>query len=81
MILEAFEPAGLTPGTRRGPRAGRGQHPLLPTTAAIIWPRDRQRHLHRRTRWSTLLERWVEQYPILSIEDGMAEDDWDGWRC
>ncbi|MDH3713898.1 MAG: phosphopyruvate hydratase [Gammaproteobacteria bacterium] len=24
---------------------------------------------------------WVAQYPILSIEDGMAEDDWDGWRA
>jgi enolase len=24
--------------------------------------------------------KWVEQYPIISIEDGMAEDDWDGWR-
>ena len=23
---------------------------------------------------------WVEQYPIISIEDGMAENDWDGWR-
>jgi enolase len=23
--------------------------------------------------------RWVDQYPILSIEDGMAENDWDGW--
>jgi enolase len=23
---------------------------------------------------------WVEQYPILTIEDGMAEDDWDGWK-
>ena len=22
---------------------------------------------------------WVDQYPIISIEDGMAEDDWDGW--
>ena len=26
------------------------------------------------------LARWVEQYPILTIEDGMAEDDWDGWK-
>ncbi|MET0195127.1 MAG: phosphopyruvate hydratase [Hyphomicrobiaceae bacterium] len=25
------------------------------------------------------LERWVDAYPIVSIEDGMAEDDWDGW--
>jgi enolase len=25
-------------------------------------------------------ESWVNQYPIVSIEDGMAEDDWDGWK-
>lgn len=25
-------------------------------------------------------ENWVRQYPIASIEDGMAEDDWDGWK-
>ena len=28
-----------------------------------------------------LLARWVDTYPILSIEDGLAEDDWDGWRA
>jgi enolase len=26
-----------------------------------------------------LYEKWVSQYPIVSIEDGMAEDDWQGW--
>jgi enolase len=26
-------------------------------------------------------ENWVRQYPIASIEDGMAEDDWDGWKA
>jgi enolase len=25
-------------------------------------------------------ENWVKQYPIVSIEDGMAEDDWQGWK-
>ncbi len=25
-------------------------------------------------------KRWTEKYPIISIEDGMAEDDWDGWK-
>jgi enolase len=25
-------------------------------------------------------EKWVKQYPILSIEDGMAENDWEGWK-
>jgi enolase len=28
-----------------------------------------------------LWARWVEQYPIVSIEDGMAEDDWGGWAA
>ncbi len=27
-----------------------------------------------------LYEEWVRQYPIISIEDGFAEDDWEGWR-
>ena len=27
-----------------------------------------------------VLAGWVERYPIVSIEDGMAEDDWEGWR-
>ena len=26
-----------------------------------------------------LYSRWLEEYPIVSIEDGLAEDDWDGW--
>ncbi|HEX2200521.1 MAG TPA: phosphopyruvate hydratase [Gammaproteobacteria bacterium] len=27
-----------------------------------------------------ILASWVEQYPIISIEDGMSENDWEGWR-
>ncbi|HUO45155.1 MAG TPA: phosphopyruvate hydratase [Burkholderiales bacterium] len=27
-----------------------------------------------------LLADWIKRYPIISIEDGMAEDDWDGWK-
>jgi enolase len=27
-------------------------------------------------RWA----KWVDRYPVISIEDGLAEDDWDGWR-
>ena len=26
------------------------------------------------------LEDWVNKYPIISIEDGMAEEDWEGWK-
>ncbi len=28
-----------------------------------------------------MLAGWVENYPIISIEDGLAEDDWDGWTA
>ena len=27
-----------------------------------------------------MYEEWVEKYPIVSIEDGLAEEDWDGWK-
>ena len=32
------------------------------------------------TEMTALLASWVEKYPIVSIEDGLAEDDWEGWR-
>lgn len=30
--------------------------------------------------WIDVLESWVDKYPIISIEDGAAEGDWDGWK-
>ena len=30
--------------------------------------------------WTNMLTAWVDKYPIISIEDGMAEGDWDGWK-
>jgi len=30
--------------------------------------------------WTNMLTTWVDKYPIISIEDGMAEGDWDGWK-
>ncbi len=30
--------------------------------------------------WTEMLAGWVDKYPIISIEDGMAEADWDGWK-
>ena len=48
--------------------------------------RDGRYHLESEGRslsseeFADLLEDWVKRYPILSIEDGMAEDDWDDWK-
>jgi enolase len=30
--------------------------------------------------WINIMATWVDKYPIISIEDGMAEGDWDGWK-
>ena len=32
------------------------------------------------TEWTDILATWCDKYPIISIEDGMHENDWDGWK-
>lgn len=32
------------------------------------------------TEWANMLATWCDKYPIISIEDGMDESDWDGWK-
>jgi enolase len=78
MILRAIEDAGLKASE---------QAALALDVASTHFYRDGTYHLRidgGRTLDADgmidLLERWVKQYPILSIEDGLAEDDWDGWR-
>jgi len=78
MTLRAIEAAGLKLGE---------QAALALDVASTHFYRDGTYHLcvEDGSRLSAdgmiaLLERWVKQYPIVSIEDGLAEDDWDGWR-
>ena len=78
LILEAVAAAGLTPGKDAA---------LAIDVASTHFCRDGRYHLRAdggaaltADDMTTLLTRWVETYPILSIEDGLAEDDWDGWR-
>jgi enolase len=78
MILRAIEDAGLKPGK---------QAALALDAASTHFYRDGRYHLRidgggplDAGGMIALLERWVQQYPIVSIEDGLAEDDWAGWR-
>ncbi len=78
MILRAIEEVGLKPGD---------QAALALDVASTHFYRDDRYQLRIEGGRAldaegmiALLERWVGQYPILSIEDGLAEDDWDGWR-
>ena len=77
VILEAIHNAGFEPGREVA---------LALDVAASELHRDGRYHLAAEGReldadgMVALLAGWVEAYPIVSIEDGMAEDDWEGWR-
>jgi enolase len=77
LLLEAMEKAGRTPGEDMAIA-------LDPATSEL-W-RDGAYELAgegRRLSPSEMVGYWadlVSRYPVVSIEDGMAEDDWDGWR-
>ncbi|MBN2320211.1 MAG: phosphopyruvate hydratase [Acidobacteria bacterium] len=79
MILEAIEKAGYKPGE---------QIYLALDVAASEFYEDNTYKFKKSTGDSLdsdkliqLYENWVRQYPIVSIEDGMAEDDWQGWMA
>jgi len=77
LILRAIEKAGY--------RAGE-DIVLGLDCASTEFYRDGKYHLagEKKTltgpEFTKLLSDWCGKYPILSIEDGMAEDDWDGWK-
>ncbi len=77
LILEAATQAGYHPG--------RDLFVALDPAASEFYEGDRYRLLAgdkvelSREEMVDFYARWVQQYPILSIEDGMAEGDWEGW--
>ena len=78
ILVEAITTAGFTPGTDIAIA-------LDPAMSELY--RDGKYHLTGEGRSMTsaeLCEWWaslVDRYPIVSIEDGMAEDDWEGWAA
>jgi enolase len=76
LILQAIEQAGYEPG---------GQIALGLDCAASEFYKDGKYQLSGEglslssADFTNLLATWCDKYPIISIEDGMAENDWDGW--
>jgi enolase len=76
MVAAAIRKAGYEPGRDCG---------IGLDAAATELYRNGTYHLAREGLWLTSEELvdyyagWVDQYPIVSIEDGLAEDDWEGW--
>ncbi len=77
LILEAISAAGYTAGE---------QIALGLDCAASEFYKDGQYVIAGENltlsaaQWTDMLATWVDKYPIISIEDGMAEGDWDGWK-
>ncbi len=80
VILQAIEKAGYRPGEDV-------YLALDPAASEFYLPEEDKYHL----KWSTgdklspaeivdFWDDWTKKYPIISIEDGMAEDDWSGWN-
>jgi enolase len=81
VVLEAIAKAGYT--------AGRDVHIALDVAASELWNEDTKSYEFKKSGEKTrdsdemvrLYEEWVREYPIVSIEDGLAENDWDGWSA
>jgi enolase len=77
VIVEAIEQAGYRPGE--------DIYIALDPAASEIYE-DGQYHLEKEDRLLSgqemvaFYEDWVSKYPVISIEDGLAEDDWESWK-
>ena len=81
LILEAIEKAGF--------KAGHGKQVAiaLDPAASEFYEEDKKIYNLRKegkqldsAQMVAFWKSWVEQYPIVSIEDGLAQDDWEGWK-
>ncbi len=80
VVLEAVVQAGHKPGEN--------MFIALDVASSELWNEDGKHYEFKKSRDKTrtademvaMYEDWVRQYPIISIEDGLAEGDWDGWK-
>ena len=80
LILEAIEKAGYTPGEQIAI--------ALDPASSEFYDKDKKKYIFKKSDKSEKTSEemvdfyadWVKQYPIVSLEDGLAEDDWDGWK-
>ena len=80
LILEAIQLAGYKPGEEVAI--------ALDPASSEFYDKEKGKYVFKKSDKSELSseemarfwESWVKQYPIVSIEDGLAEDDWAGWK-
>ncbi len=78
LLLDAIESAGYTPGSDIALALDPATSEIADGGDYVLASEDRRLSADEMVQfWAD----WVERYPIVSIEDGMAEEDWDGWKA
>jgi enolase len=78
LLLEAIGAAGYKPGRQVALALDVASSAFYQDGEYLFKKSDGRKR--NRDEMVRLYEEWVRQYPIVSIEDGFAEDDWEGWR-
>ncbi len=78
VVMEAISQAGYTPGDQIGIALDPATSEFYKSGKYVFKKSDKSERTSDQMvqYWAN----WVRQFPIISIEDGMAEDDWDGWK-
>jgi enolase len=79
LLLEATQQAGYKAGSQIALALDVASSEFYDGVQYVFKKSDGQRR--SRDEMIRLYEDWARQYPIISIEDGLAEDDWEGWRA
>ena len=80
LVLEAIEAAGYKPGTQIAIALDPASSEFYnKETGKYIFKKSDKRELSSEE-MVAFWDNWTRQYPIVSLEDGLAEDDWAGWK-
>jgi enolase len=77
LIMEAIEKAGYTPGSQIAIALDCASSEFFEEG---VYALDSDGLRLNGAQFSEYLAAWADKYPIISIEDGMAENDWEGWK-
>ena len=80
IVLEAITAAGYKPGQQVAIALDPAASEFYDRAGGKYVFKKSDKSVHSSAEMAAFWTRWVEKYPIVSLEDGMAEDDWSGWK-
>src|SRR5882762_4115779 len=80
IVLEAIAAAGYEPGEQVSIALDPASSEFYDKASSNYVFKKSDKSVHTSAQMAAYWGTWAEKYPIVSIEDGMAEDDWSGWK-